>query len=195
MKKIIVLLLAFWGISQARAQLQTWTNDPEHTRIGFEIGHAGLSLVSGRFTDFDIHVVADEKHIEQTKLSVKVSTASINTGVAPRDKHLRSADFFNVEKYPYMLFEGVRAKKVNSHRGKLYGNLTIHGVTRPVVLDVELIGKRISPVSHKYTAGFRLRGTLKRSDFNLGPKYLPDMIANEVKILVDAEFASGSAQK
>ncbi|MGI6242210.1 MAG: YceI family protein [Prevotella sp.] len=175
--------------SMSPATNRKWVNDKEHTRIAFEIRHAGLSWITGNFTDFEIKVSGDEYDVEAVKADVKIKMASVNTGVPARDKHLQTADFFDVEKFPYMTFETTRVKSDDETHGALQGNLTLHGVTCPVTLSVELIGKHTSPFSQNYTAGFRLCGVIKCTDFGIGPKYIPKSIGNEVNITVDGEFA------
>ena len=121
-----------------------WKDDPDHTRIGFEVKHAGLSFVSGYFSDFDISVRQANTHI-----LAEVQTTSISTGVVARDNHLRSPDFFNVEVFPLMTFKSTKIKMEKTRKGKIYGDLTLHGVTQRIELEVLLIGKRKSPVSKK----------------------------------------------
>ena len=116
-----------------------WKDDPDHTRIGFEVKHAGLSFVSGYFSDFDISVRQANDDYKNTHILAEVQTTSISTGVVARDNHLRSPDFFNVEVFPLMTFKS----------RKIYGDLTLHGVTQRIELEVLLIGKRKSPVSKK----------------------------------------------
>ena len=123
-----------------------WKDDPDHTRIGFEVKHAGLSFVSGYFSDFDISV---RQANDDTHILAEVQTTSISTGVVARDNHLRSPDFFNVEVFPLMTFKSTKIKMEKTRKGKIYGDLTLHGVTQRIELEVLLIGKRKSPVSKK----------------------------------------------
>jgi polyisoprenoid-binding protein YceI len=192
MKKIVLalmMLMSAWGI---QAQTGKWVNDAAHTRIGFEISHAGLSLVSGRFTDFDIDVDAAGKNLLDTKIVATIKTNSVKTGIEARDNHLKTADFFEVDNYPTMVFKSTRISAKTKNTGKIYGTLTIRDVTKPVVLDATLIAKKVSPMSKVLTAGFRLKGKIKRSDFNFGPKYLPEIIGNDVTIIIDGEFSPAS---
>ncbi len=189
MKKIVLALAMLVSALGIQAQTGKWVNDAAHTRIGFEIEHAGLSIVSGRFTDFDIDVDAAGKNLLETKIVATIKTNSVKTGVEARDNHLKTADFFEADKYPTMVFKSTRMVAKNKTTGKIYGTLTIRDVTRPVVLDAKLIAKKVSPQSKVLTAGFRLKGTIKRSDFNFGPKYLPDLIGNDVNIIIDGEFS------
>ncbi len=121
MKKIVLalmMLMSAWGI---QAQTGKWVNDAAHTRIGFEISHAGLSLVSGRFTDFDIDVDAAGKNLLDTKIVAPIKTNSVKTGIEARDNHLKTADFFEVDNYPTMVFKSTRISAKTKNTGKIYG--------------------------------------------------------------------------
>jgi polyisoprenoid-binding protein YceI len=189
MKKIFLALVMLLSVVGLQAQEGKWVNDAAHTRIGFEIEHAGLSIVSGRFTDFDIDVNAAGANFLGTQIVATIKTASVKTGVEARDNHLKSADFFDADNYPSMVFKSTKLVAKGKNKGKVYGTLTIRDVTRPIVLDATLIANKVSPMSNVQTAGFRLKGTIKRSDFNFGPKFLPAIIGDEVTILIDGEFS------
>lgn len=171
------------------AQTGKWNNDKAHTRIGFEVKHGGVSFVSGYFGDFDISVDAAGKKLQDTQIDVTIKTSSINTGIDARDNHLRSADFFEADTYPVMTFKSTRFVPKSKNKGKIYGNLTIKGVTKPIVLNAVLIDKVTNPKDNKTTAGFRLTGIVKRTDYGFGPKFLPDAIGNEVHLIIDGEFS------
>lgn len=190
MKEIMTMLVLMVMATAINAQTGEWTNDKYHTRIGFEVKHNGISFVSGHFNDFDIKVDAAGKDFLAIKVDVTVQTKSIDTGIEARDNHLRTADFFETDKYPTMTFRSTKFTKTGKNSGKIHGILTLRGISKPVVLTGNVIGKKIDPKTQKTIAGFRLRGSVKRSDFGLGPKFLPDAIGNEVAIIVDAEFAS-----
>ncbi|MGI6243445.1 MAG: YceI family protein [Prevotella sp.] len=189
MMKKILLFFALMTAMVGNAQTGRWINDKDHTRIGFEVKHGGVSFVSGYFGDFDVTVNAAGEKMLDTKIDVTIKTSSVNTGIAARDKHLRTADFFDVEKFPTMTFKSTKIVAESENRGKIYGNLTMRGVTKPIVLDAWFIAKAKSPMNGKMTAGFRLTGTVKRTDFGLGPKFLPDIVGNEVHLIIDAEFS------
>ncbi|MBW7893184.1 MAG: YceI family protein, partial [Chitinophagaceae bacterium] len=114
--------------------------------------------------------------------------ASINTEVSMRDDHLRSADFFEVEKYPKMTFASNAIKAKGQGRYELTGNLTLHGVTKPVTMELWYRGTIENPQSMAVIFGFQLTGVLKRTDFNIGPKFPAPGISNEVQIKADGEF-------
>src|SRR3712207_3908617 len=190
MKKVLFALTMLLSAISVSAQTGEWTNDKFHTRIGFEVKHGGVSFVSGYFTDFDIKVNAAGKNLLGTKVEVDIPTKSINTGIEARDNHLRTADFFEVEKFPTMSFKSTRFVATSKNTGRVYGNLTMRGITRPVVLNATLVGKKVDPKTKLTTAGFRLKGSVKRTDYGLGPKFIPAAIGNVVTIIVDAEFTS-----
>ena len=187
--KNILLFLLFMTAASINAQTVMWTDDPEHTRIGFEVKHAGLSFVSGYFSDFDITVRQENGDCTNTDIRVEVRTASVSTGVEARNKHLRSSDFFDAERFPIMVFKSTGMKRMNADRGEIYGELTLHGITQKVRFDVMFMGRKESPVSGKETAGFRLQGVIRCSDFQLGSKYIPTMISDNVHVVVDCEFS------
>lgn len=165
-----------------------WTVDMTHARIGFEIKHCGLSFVSGHFADFEVVIEAQGEQLKDTDILVTIQASSVNTGVEARDHHLRTADFFDVDKYPTIVFRSTKVVAENDREGKIEGELTLVGVTKPVVLDATLIDCMPSPMTRQLTAGFRLKGVLKRSDFGFGPKYVPAIIGEEVNLIIDAEF-------
>ena len=133
----------------------SWQVDYSHTHIGFAVRHMMISTVRGQFEKFEIdtHInedeinkihdlgVLDEDSILHSRLEVKIDVASVNTRDAKRDGHLRSPDFFDAEKYPYMTFKATRGEKIDENNGKLIGDLTIRDVTKEVVLDVEFLGQ------------------------------------------------------
>jgi polyisoprenoid-binding protein YceI len=120
------------------------TVDPMHTSVGFEIEHFGISKIQGRFNKMEGAIHADSKNLENCKVSFTIATNSVDTAVAPRDGHLRNADFFEVEKYPTIKFESTNVKK----RGRGYvaeGNLTIKAVTKKVAISFKAHGPIVSP--------------------------------------------------
>ena len=141
--KNILLFLLFMTAASINAQTVMWTDDPEHTRIGFEVKHAGLSFVSGYFSDFDITVRQENGDCTNTDIRVEVRTASVSTGVEARNKHLRSSDFFDVERFPMMVFKSTGMKMLGTDKGEIYGELTLHGITKKVRFDVMLIGSAV----------------------------------------------------
>jgi len=144
----------------------------DHAFIQFRIQHLGYSWLYGRFNEFSGSFSYDEDNPEKAKVKVTIDTNSIDTNHAERDKHLRSKDFFDVEKYPEAKFVSTAYKPLGNGKAKLTGDLTLHGVTRPVTIDVEQIGAGPDPWGG-YRRGFLGTTTIKLADFgidyNLGP--------------------------
>ncbi len=188
MKKYIMLAAIMLSALAASAQT-TWTNDPQHSRLGFIVKHLLISEIDGRFSDFSATVVTSKPDYSDAKITLTAKVASINTDVTPRDNHLRSADFFDAEKYPTLTFKSTKLVKLSAKKGYIYGNLTFHGITRPIRLSAVFFGKVINPMNKHTTAGFQVTGLVKRSDYNLGPKFPEAMISNEVRIVANVEFS------
>jgi polyisoprenoid-binding protein YceI len=138
MKQFIAALSTIIALTlPAVAFASTWTIDPDHSNVGFRVRHLMISNVRGSFDKHSGTVVIDDKDITKSKVEVTIDTSSINTNVTKRDEHLRSADFFDVAKFPTMTFVSRNVAKAGQDRLKITGDLTLHGVTREVVLDVE----------------------------------------------------------
>lgn len=185
MKKIFsILALAF--ISTAVYAQTTWQSDPYHSKLGFEVTHLGISDVTGLFNEFDITITSSKEDFSDAVFALKTKMASIDTEVEMRDDHLRSADFFDVEKYPEMTFTSSSIKKVGKNKCKLTGDLSMHGITKPVTMNLHYRGSITNPQSDALTAGFQLTGQLNRSDFKVGEP--SPAISDEVNIRMDGEF-------
>ena len=138
MKQFIAALSTIVTLTlPAFAFASTWTIDPDHSNVGFRVRHLMISNVRGSFDKHSGTVVIDDKDITKSRVEVTIDTGSINTNVTKRDEHLRSADFFDVAKFPTMTFVSRNVAKAGQDRLKVTGDLTLHGVTREVVLDVE----------------------------------------------------------
>jgi polyisoprenoid-binding protein YceI len=175
MKKLLLsmLLLGFTAIPLT-VQAEEYVIDTKnaHAFIQFRIQHLGYSWLYGRFNDFQGKFQYDEKHPDKTRVSVSLKTASIDTNHAERDKHLRSKDFFDVSKYPESKFVSTSYESTDSVNGVLKGNLTLHGVTKPITVKVTQIGAGPDPWGG-FRRGFFGTTTITLADFgmtyNLGP--------------------------
>lgn len=170
----------------ASAQL-TWKSDNAHTNMNFTISHLVISEVTGNFKDFNIEANADEA-FSNPDFNVTIQTASIDTDNERRDNHLRSEDFFEVEKYPTITFKSTGIEKTGEKTFKLTGDLSMHGVTKPVTLDGRLNGIITDQRSQKLKAGLKFTGTLKREDFNIATGSMAP-IGEEVDITINTEMA------
>ena len=161
------LTLALGGILLCTAPVfaATYKIDVDHTTVGFKIHHL-LSYVQGRFNQFEGTFDYDPDKPDTWKTSVTIQAASIDTNVAPRDKHLRSADFFDVEKFSALTFVSTEVTDVTPTNAKLHGLLTLHGIEKPVVLDLEIHGVLKDPWGN-VKAGFTATTKINRKDFGL----------------------------
>ncbi|RYZ17934.1 MAG: polyisoprenoid-binding protein [Chitinophagaceae bacterium] len=188
MKKIAIISSALIVLTAFTTPPVSWQNDDPHTQLGFTVTHLGISDISGAFRDIDVKVKSAKPDFSDASFELVAQTASIDTRVDARDKHLRSADFFNVEKYPTITFSSNSLKKVSKNNYKVSGNLTMSGVTKRVTMDLRYKGQVVNPMSKKQTAGFQLTGVIKRSDFNIGAGFPAPMISDEVRINANGEF-------
>ncbi|MCS6907310.1 MAG: YceI family protein [Anaerolineales bacterium] len=143
-----------------------WKIDPAHSEINFTVRHMMISNVRGRFERFEGTVEFDEQNPTRSSVEVKIEAASINTREPQRDAHLRSPDFLDVEKFPYITFKSKRIEVLDSNRGRIVGDLTIRDVTKEVTLEVEYNGTVKSPFGHT-SAGFSATTTINRKDWGL----------------------------
>lgn len=187
MKKLFSLLAVVLVSGSLLAQTSLKA-DKMHSKLSFTVAHLGISDVAGLFKNFDAVVTASKPDFSDAVFELSADVASINTEVEMRDNHLKSADFFNVEKFPKMTFKSTMISKAGKDKYKLTGDLTIHGITKSVTVDLWYRGTIENPMSKAPTSGFQVTGILKRSDFDLGPKFPAPMISDEVRIKADGEF-------
>lgn len=175
-----------------------WQIDPAHSQFEFAVRHLMISTVRGRFSDVTGHVTAHEGDFSRAQVEATVRIASIDTRESQRDAHLRSADFFDAERFPEIRFVSRRVKAGGdpSHF-VLIGDLTIRGVTREVRLDVTAEGRGPDPWGNE-RAGFSATGKISRKDFGLTWNQLLETggvaVGDDVKISIDAELVAKSAQ-
>lgn len=186
MKKLIILAAAALFNTAAFAQ-STWNVDRAHSKLTFTATHLLVSDVDGEFKDFSASIVAAKPDFSDAKFTLTANTASVNTGVDQRDGHLKSADFFDVANFPTLTFATTSVSKTSENHYKLSGNLTLHGVTKPVAFDLWYRGT-IKGMQGKPDAGFQVTGTIKRSDFNFGSKFGNAMISDEIAVKANGEF-------
>jgi len=188
MKRITFLLL--FAASSLTVFAQTaWTADKAHTQIKFDVTHMGISTVSGSFVDFDADINTSKEDFSDATFQFTAKTASINTGIEQRDKHLKSADFFDAEQFPEVSFKSTGLEKISDGKYTLAGDLTFHGVTKPVLLDLWYRGTVTNPMNQKKVAGFRVSGNVNRADFDLGAKFPVEVLSEEIQIIADGEFS------
>jgi len=156
----------------------------QHAFVNFRIQHLGYSWLYGTFNDFDGTFTFDEKNPAADKVNVTINTNSVDTNHAERDKHLRSAEFLNVGKFPQATFASTEVKK-DGDKLAITGNLTLNGVTKPVTLDAKLIGQGDDPWGGK-RAGFEAAGKIHLKDFNITTDLGP--ASQDVELIISVEF-------
>jgi len=168
MKRIIATITSIITLAlPALALAASWNIDPDHSNIGFKVRHLMVSNVKGSFEKVSGTVDINDKDITKSKVEVTIDTASINTNVQKRDEHLRSADFFDVTKFPTMTFVSKKVAKAGKDKLKVTGDLTLHGVTKEVVLDVEGPAKEIKDPWGNQRRGASATTKINRKDFGL----------------------------
>lgn len=187
MKRLTFALLLVTASFAVRAQ-ETYLVDPAHSKLGFTITHLGIADVPGHFDKFDVTVKTTKADFSDAVVEMTADVNSINTRIAPRDKHLRSADFFDVEKFPTMAFKSNSIRKIGDNKYELSGDLTMHGITKPVTVYMLHRGSIQKKEGDKLTAGLQFTATIKRSDFDLGSKFPAPMLSDEVTLKGDGEF-------
>jgi polyisoprenoid-binding protein YceI len=168
-----------------------WTLDPTHSELQFKVKHLMITTVTGSFRNFTAELESEaDDHFENAKARFSAEVGSVDTGNADRDKHLVTGDFFEVETHPTMSFESTSITR-DGDDYKVAGDITIKGVTRPIVLDVEFGGIAVDPWGNT-KAGFTLSGKLKRGEFGLTYNATLEtggvMLGDEVKILGELQF-------
>jgi len=172
--------------SRAFAQTSTWTIDPAHSSVNFEILHMGVSHVHGAFGNVKGSVTLAEKDITKSAVTATIDTTTVSTGVTQRDNHLKSDAFFDIAKYPMMTFQSTSLTHA-SGKLQLIGNLTINGVTKSVTLDLDGPTPP-QTMQGKTNSGFSASGVIKRSDYGFGAKFPPPLLGDEVKFTIDVEI-------
>jgi polyisoprenoid-binding protein YceI len=191
MKKLILMPLMAWAMilmSFTANVPTTWELDKYHAKLGFSISHLMVSDVEGSFKKFDAKVTSSKEDFSDAIAELTAEVASINTEDEKRDEHLRNADFFDVAKYPTMTFRSTSFKKSGTNKYTVKGNLTLHGVTKPVTLTA-IAKTGTNPMSKKTITGFKVTGKINRTDFGIAPSTPAAMLGNEVEIIANAEFA------
>jgi polyisoprenoid-binding protein YceI len=189
MKKLIPLIcLSALLIIQSAFAADTYVFDKAHSSLGFQIRHL-FSNVLGKFNDFTGAIQFDEANPDQSSVEVTIKTASIDTGVEMRDKDLRSTNFFDAEKFPEITFKSKSVKKNGENTFDVTGDLTMHGVSKEIVLKVELIGKGAGP-KNAIVSGWDATTALKRSDYGLAWNKVIEgtqVVGDDVKIELHVE--------
>ncbi|HOT15618.1 MAG TPA: YceI family protein [Bacteroidales bacterium] len=190
MKKL-VLLSAIAIVSLAGHSQTKWNVDKVHSNVGFTVQHMVISEVDGSFKVFDGSIVAKNADFTDADINFTVDIKSINTDNEMRDNHLKSADFFDADKYPQMVFKSISFKKLTGNKYELIGTLTIKGVSKQVKLDVTYGGTAKDPYGN-IKSGFKVSGIINRFDYGLKWNTLTEaggaMVGQDVVLNIKLEF-------
>lgn len=169
----------------------TWAIDASHSEIGFKVKHMMFTNVSGKFEKFEASATTEDTDFTNAQLDFSADIASVNTGSADRDNHLKSADFFNADEFPKMSFKSTSMKKVSENEFELIGDLSLHGVTKAVTLNVEYGGIMQDPWGNT-KAGFTLSGKINRKDWGLNWNAALEtggvLVSEEVRLNIDVQL-------
>lgn len=184
MKRIIFMVLFLWtGFAYAAAE--NYTLDPMHTYVQWHISHFGFSYPSGKWMVKSGTLVLDKAKPQDSKVNATIQVDTLVTGIPELDKHLTAPLFFDVTKYPTATFVSNKVTLTGKDTAKVQGILTLHGVSKPVVLNVKLNKAEVSPITDKQTAGFSATAMIKRSDFGI-TAYSPGL-GDDVQLDIQAE--------
>lgn len=195
----VALLLLLLVVLPVYSAVTKYVADAAHSNVGFSMPIlGGLSHVRGKFSDFTVEIVYDDQDVTKSTVNAVIKAASIDTGIEGRDKHLRNADFFDVEKFPEITFKSSRIEKKGD--GFIaHGTFTMHGVAKEIALPFTINGVRKDEKSGKTTLGATARTTLNRKDFGVSfsrpdnPTFLGDTVEIELNVITRASSPEGTA--
>jgi polyisoprenoid-binding protein YceI len=187
--KRLVLASALLALSApfALAQTSSWASDPAHSEVDFSIKHGGVSNVHGRFGKVNATIAYNAIDITKSSVTATIDTTTLDTGEAARDTHLKTDAFFDVAKFPTATFTSSSVTK-NGSNLQIAGNLTLHGVTKPVILDVEGPSPVVEGMmDHKPHSGFEATTVISRTAFNIGNAFPSLILSDDVKLTIELE--------
>ena len=187
MKRLAILtgILAL-AAPLALAQTSTWVSDPNHSEVDFSIIHMSVSKIHGRFGNVQATIVYNEADVTKSTVTATIGVDTVNTGVDQRNTHLKSPDFFDIATMPTATFTSTSVVK-NGNNLTVTGNLTLHGVTKPVVLDVVGPNGSMTDPKGKVHTGFSATTSLDRTAFGIGPKFPAAMVGDDVALDIELE--------
>lgn len=183
----MAIFLALTTLSFTLFSTSNWGIDAAHSRVGFKVVHMGISDANGAFDKVTCNVnTANDKDFTDATFDLVAETNSINTGLEARDNHLRSEDFFAVSQFPTISFKSSACKKLKGKKYLLTGNLSMHGITKEVILTATHNGNAKNRAGLD-VAGFKITGKFKRSDFGIGKDMPFSVVADEIQLEADLE--------
>ena len=188
MKRLAIVtgILAF-AAPLALAQTSTWISDPNHSEVDFSIVHMSVSKIHGRFGQVNATIMYNEADVSKSTVTATIGVNTVDTGVDARNTQLKGAEFFDAANLPMATFTSSSVAR-NGNRLTVTGNLTLHGVTKPVVLDVEGPATPVADPKGKLHSGFSATTTLDRMIFGIGPKFPAAMLGDDVTLDIELEI-------
>jgi polyisoprenoid-binding protein YceI len=171
----------------ALAQTSTWTSDPAHSQVEFSISHLTVATVHGHFGKITATVQFNEGDITQSSVKATIDVNGVDTGESPRDSVLKSSDFFNVDNFPTAFFTSTRVVR-NGNKLTITGNLTLRGVTKPVVLDAEGPTGPVAGMDHKPHSSFSATTSISRTAFGIASMFPAATISDDAKLTIELEI-------
>ncbi len=185
---VVAALAACMLFSFTIMDAASWNVDAVHSRMGFSVQHMGINTFHGNFKEYKAVIKSAKADFDGAEVELTAGVNGINTDNEMRDKHLKSPDFFDAEKFPTMTFKSKSFRKVSGNNYKVTGDLTLHGVTKEVALNATLVGTTQHPRSKKDMVGFKVGGIVKRSEFGIGTSMPAAMLGEDVALEADLEF-------
>jgi polyisoprenoid-binding protein YceI len=180
----VFCLLTFVGSIAAQTE---WKLDAAHAKMTFTVTHLGLSEVDGVFKNFDATITASNEDFSDAVFEATADLTTLTTNNTNRDEHLQKDDMFDTANHPQLTFKSNKIERVEGNKYKLSGDLTMKGITKPVTLDLTLLGTGEHPRSKKQLAGFKVSGTVNRTDFNVG-QMAALVVGHDVELRASGEF-------
>lgn len=190
MKKTGLFLSAFIAVMTLTAfTVQSiWNMDNDHSGVEFSVTNMGISDVSGRFDEFTATIKSSKEDFSDAVVEATIEVGSINTRVDARDAHLKTNEFFDVAQYPQITYKSTGVESEGNGKYKIIGDLTIKDITKEVALEFHYRGTFEDPQSKMDVAGFKLTGTISRSDFGVGEAFPDAVLSDDVAITINARF-------
>jgi polyisoprenoid-binding protein YceI len=189
MKKILLSTATLFLLAGA-SFAQDWNMDKAHSQVFFGIGHMGINEIHGTFGTVAAKITSSKDDFSDAAIEFTADINTIQTGNEQRNNHLKSETFFDAAKYGTLTFKSTSFTKTGDKTYKVVGDLTFHGITKSVTLDATLNGTATN-MQKKPLAGFKVTGTVKRSDFNIGTGMPAGMLSDDVSLLANTEFVKG----
>jgi polyisoprenoid-binding protein YceI len=184
---LIIGILAL-AAPMARAQYSTWTSDPAHSEVDFSVRHGGVANVHGHIGNVAATLVYNEADVTKSTVTATIDVSTVDTGQPPRDAHLKTDAFFDVAKFPTSTFTSTSVVR-NGNKLTVSGNFTLHGVTKPIVLDVEGPSTPVqNGMDHKLHSGFTATTTLSRTAYGIGNSFPSALVGDDVKLTIEVEI-------